>query len=63
MEAHVIVMQPCRLACGGLWFSVRFLTNLLEGFRLMEILPITWKCASQNCQPVARASAEYLTCT
>lgn len=63
MEAHLIVIQACLLAFLGLWFSARFLTNLFEGFRLMEIFPITMEVCISAFQPVARAIAGYLTCT
>ena len=48
MEAHLFVFELGLLAFWGLWFSAIFLTNLFEGFRLMEIFPITWKWASQH---------------
>ena len=44
----------------GLWFSVVFMTNLFDGFRLLGIFSVTWKAASQNFQPVAKATARYV---
>jgi len=60
MEVHLFALKLALLAFWGLWFSVVFLTNLSDGCRLLGILPTTWKFASQNFQPVAKATGRYL---
>ena len=49
------------LSFWDLWFFVVFLTNLFEGFRILSIFPVTWKFASKNFEPVAKAVAMYCT--
>jgi len=61
MEVHLFALKLGLLTFWGLWFSVVFLTNLFDGFRLLGIFPITWKVASQNFQPVAKATARYVS--
>ena len=60
MGVHLFALKLGLLEFWSLWFSVVFLTNLFDGFRLLGIFPITWKFASQNFQPVAKATARYL---
>lgn len=42
-----------------LWLGMVLLTNLLEGLKLLRILPPSWKFASQNFQAVAQATGTY----
>ena len=59
MDLHLFPLKLGLLSFWDLWFSVAFLTNLFDGFRILGIFPVTWQFASHNSQPVAKATACY----
>lgn len=59
MDMELVTLKLGLLFFWGLWFSIVFLTNLFEGFRVLRVVPTTWKYASHNFKPVAQATATY----
>ena len=59
MEIQLFTLKLGLLLFWCLWFSIVFLTNLFEGFRVLRVVPITWKFASHNFKPVEHATAGY----